>query len=119
MRPRIVPLRRPLTAVVRSAFALSLAALVAMGISGAGTRPVTHVAALAASSSPFAASSPATTLTTVPTAPTSTAPTTTLPSANTGQAWASPWFAGLVGVSTLLGVACLWPVLARRREPIE
>jgi hypothetical protein len=108
-----------MTAATRSAFALSLAALVAVGATGAGTRPVTHEAVLAASSSPFAASSPATTLTTAPTAPTSTTPTaTTLPSANTGQAWASPWFVGLVGLSSVLGLACLWPAMTRRREEI-
>lgn len=117
MNPRFVPLRPTWTAVVRLAFVLSLSALLSVGVTGAGARPVTHVAVLAASSSPFAASSPATTLATVPTAPASpTTTATTLPSANTGQAWASPWFTGLVGLSSLLGLACLWPVMARRRE---
>jgi hypothetical protein len=110
--PRLVPLRPSSTAVVRTVFVLSLVALLAVGLTGVGLRPGTHTAVLASSSSPFAASSPATTLATVPESPTSTTPT-----ANTGQAWASPWFVGLIGLTTLLGLVCLWPTLARRREP--
>jgi hypothetical protein len=88
---------------------LSLTASISVGLTGVGS-PAGAV--LAASSSPFAASSPATT---VPTAPTST-PATTLPSANTGEAWASPWFVGLLGLTVALGVACLLPVIGRREE---
>lgn len=101
--------------MLRLAFAASLAALLALSITGVGRYPVNRVAVLASSSAPFAASSPATTQPTAPTAPTSTVPpATTLPSANTGKAWASPWFVGLIGLTAVLGVACLWPLLARR-----
>lgn len=104
--------RHSWTAVARGAFALTLTALLVVGLTGAGSRPAS---VLAASSSPFAASSPATTVATVPTAPTS--PTvTTVPSANTGEAWASPWFVGLLGLTMLLGALCLTPLIGRRRE---
>lgn len=98
-------------AIARVAFVLSLTALLAVGTTGAGSRPGS---VLAASSAPFAASSPATT---APTAPTSTTPTaTTLPSANTGEAWASPWFVGLLVLTVLLGFTCLLPVIGRRED---
>ena len=115
MTPRHVPLSRAAPIGARVLFALTLAAIVALVISGAGSSAPRHVAVLASSSAPFAASSPATTLATVPSAPSSSTPTaTTLPTANTGRAWGSPWFVAVLLLGALSGLACLWPALARR-----
>lgn len=110
MSSRVV-VRTSWSAIVRVAFVMSLMASLAGGLTSAGSSPG---AVLAAASSPFAASSPATT---TPSSPAGTTPTaTTLPPANTGEAWASPWFVGLVGLTVVLGLACLAPLLGRREE---
>ena len=115
MRSRPVALGPLRNVIARTAFVASLTASVAVGLTGAGGRSAT---VLAASSSPFASSSPATTIVTAPSEPASTAPTvTTVPPANTGEAWASPWFAGLLALTVLLGLACVAPALGRREEP--
>ncbi len=115
MRSRHVPAAHLWRRALRLAFVASVVALVSVGVTGAGRGPASHAAVLAASSAPFAASSPATTQLTTPAAPASTTPpATTLPSAHTGEAWASPWFVALLLLSALLGLACLWPVVTRR-----
>ena len=107
---------------VRLMFFLSLVMLAAIVIADPGQAPGTRGAhaALASSSSPFVASSPATTL--APSASTTTTvPATSAPgsptAAQTGEAWASRWFSWLIGVSVLLGALALWPTVTRRRRP--
>lgn len=102
--------------VVHVLFALSLAALLTVGLAGGGTA-LTRSApgvALASSSSPFAAPpSPATTL--APSGPTTTVtPTTVATGVRTGEPWASRWFMWLLGLAILLGTLALWPTVARR-----
>lgn len=71
--------------------------------------------ALASSSSPFAASSPATSTTT--TAPSQSATSaTTVPGAHTGEAWASAWFVALVVAGIGAGALCLEPIVFGRRR---
>ncbi len=105
-------------AALAALFVLSLSATLAVGLVG-GAAPLARGVpglVLASSSSPFAGSSPATTLvpgTTTTTAAPSSAPT----AAHTGEAWASRWFSWLLGLSALAGVLTLWPTLRGRRRP--
>lgn len=110
-------LRVPRGALRIALVAAMLAALLSALVGGRSQarHPVTGLW-LASSSAPFASSSPATTVpSSATTTPATSSASTTVPTARTGEAWSSAWFGWTLALTVLLGVACLEPLVTRRR----
>ena len=99
--------------LVAAIVALALSALLAER--APARQPITGLF-LASSSAPFSSSSPVTTApSSATTAPATSSASTTVPTANTGEAWSSSWFGWSLALTVILGIACLEPLVTRRR----